>query len=152
MATRKRQVKSPKKRRVKGGTTRALVNKLDRIYSKFIRMRDADNEGYVSCVTCGKRFHWTEVHCGHWVKRQFMAVRWDERNTAAQCVSDNLYHGGKQDEFGKAIIDRYGLDAFNELLSKKHETKKWTRAELQELIETYTARVAALESSGKYRV
>jgi predicted component of type VI protein secretion system len=63
-----------------------------------------------------------------------------------------LYHGGKQDEFGKAIIDRYGLDAFNELLSKKHETKKWTRAELQELIETYTARVAALESSQKFLV
>jgi hypothetical protein len=138
-----------KGRRKKTDTTRALVNKLDRIYSRFIRMRDADNEGNISCVTCGKRFHWSEVHCGHWVKRQYMAVRWDERNTAAQCVSDNLYHGGKQDEFGKAIIDRYGLDAFNELLSKKHETKKWTRAELQELIETYTARVAALESSGK---
>jgi hypothetical protein len=139
-----------RRKKKKADTTRSLVAKLDRVYSRFIRMRDADNEGRVNCVTCGRQFHWTEVHCGHWIKRQHMAVRWDERNTASQCVRDNLHMGGCQDVYGKYIIDRYGLDAFNELLAKKHETKKWTRGELEEMIQTYSERVRMLESSGKF--
>lgn len=133
-------------------TTRALVNKLDRIFSKYTRLKDADETGTVACVTCGKLFHWKEVHAGHWIKRQYQSVRFDPRNCHAQCVSDNLYHGGKQDEYGKYILDRYGLDAFNDLLAKKREVKKWTRDELQKLIEEYSQRVNTLESrlSGLY--
>ena len=135
-----------KKRRVKSPTTRALVNKLDRIFSKYTRLKDADENGTVACVTCGKLFHWSEVHAGHWVKRQHQAVRFDPRNVHAQCVADNLHHGGKQDEYGKYIIDRYGLDTFNELLAKKREVKKWTGDELQSLIDEYAAKVNTLES------
>jgi hypothetical protein len=60
--------------------------------------------------------------------------------------------GGRQDDYAAYIVNEYGHATFADLIAKKHETKKWTRAELQELIETYTARVAALESSGKCRV
>jgi hypothetical protein len=41
------------------------------------------------------------------------------------------------------------MGTFNELLDKKRETKKWTRPELEELIQKYSERVSALESSGK---
>lgn len=138
-----------KKRRMKGGTTRALVSKLDRVFSRLVRMKHADNDGTVSCVTCGKRAHWKEVHAGHFVKRQHMSLRWDERNVMPQCVRCNLHMGGRQDDYAAYIVNEYGHATFADLIAKKHETKKWTRAELQELIETYTARVAALESSGK---
>ena len=135
-----------KKRRVSGLTTRALVNKLDRIFSRYTRLKDADENGTVACVTCGKLAHWSEVHAGHWIKRQYQSVRFDPRNVHAQCVADNLHHGGKQDEYGKYIIDRYGLDAFNELLAKKRETKKWTREELENMIADYIEKVRTLES------
>ena len=32
-----------------------LVAKLDKVFSKFIRKRDADFMGYCKCYTCGKQ-------------------------------------------------------------------------------------------------
>ena len=139
----------PKKRRMKGGTTRALVAKLDRVFSRFVRMKYADNDGQVSCVTCGKQAHWKEVHAGHFVKRQHMSLRWDERNVMPQCVRCNLHMGGRQDDYAAYIVNEYGHATFADLIAKKHETKKWTRTELEELISTYSERVKMLESSGK---
>jgi hypothetical protein len=147
--------KPPKKRVMKGrrkktDTTRALVNKLDRIFSRFTRMKHADNDGQVSCVTCGKQDHWKNVHAGHFVKRQHMSLRWDERNVMPQCCKCNLYMGGRQDDYAAYIVNEYGHATFADLIAKKHETKKWTRPELEELIATYSERVRMLESSGKF--
>ena len=138
-----------KGRRKSGSTTRALVNKLDRVFSRFVRLRDADNDGHISCVTCGSKHHWKDCHAGHFVKRQHMAVRWDERNVNAQCCRCNLYMGGCQDEYAYHIANTMGQGTLAELLDKKRETKKWTRPELEELIQKYSERVLALESSGK---
>ena len=30
-----------------------LIKKLDAVFSKYIRLRDADQEGYCRCATCG---------------------------------------------------------------------------------------------------
>ena len=37
-----------------------LKGKLDRLFSEYIRRRDAD-AGYCRCVTCGKLQHWREM-------------------------------------------------------------------------------------------
>ena len=126
-------------------TTRALINKLDRVFSRYIRMKDADEGGTVSCVTCGRLFHWSEVHCGHWIKRQHQSVRFREENTGPQCVRCNLHMGGCQDEYAAHILRKYGQATFDDLLAKKREAKKWTRGELESLIEEYTQKVSTLE-------
>ena len=138
-----------KGRRKKTDTTRALVNKLDRVFSRFVRMKHADNDGQISCVTCGKQAQWNEVHAGHFVKRQHMSLRWDERNVMPQCVRCNLHMGGRQDDYAAYIVNEYGHATFADLIAKKHETKKWTRPELEELIQKYSERVSLLENSGK---
>ena len=135
--------------RKKAGTLRALVAKADRTFSRFIRLRDADENGDISCCTCRRSLPWNESHACHFVRRQHMSVRWDERNVHAGCPKCNVFQGGNLDEYSAFIIGRYGMGTFNELLSKKHETKKWTRPELEELIQKYSERVLALENSGK---
>jgi hypothetical protein len=137
--------KKPRSRRMKAPTTRALVNKLDRIFSRFCRMRDADENGTCSCVTCGKLAHWKEMHNGHFIKRQHMAVRFDEHNTHAQCCRCNLYMGGQQDSYGLYILKTYGGDELQRLVAAKHVTKKWARSELEELINSYASRVKEIE-------
>ena len=47
-----------------------LEKKLDRIFSNWVRRRHADQGGTVECVTCRKIFHFSEVHAGHYIKRQ----------------------------------------------------------------------------------
>jgi hypothetical protein len=115
----------------------SLENKLDRVFSTYIRKRDADEGGTVSCVTCGRLMFWKEAHCGHFIKRQHRSVRWDERNAAVQCPRDNAYMGGRQDDFSRYIIQRYGIKTYDELMSLKYRTVKHTRADLLNMIERF---------------
>lgn len=115
----------------------ALEKKLDTVFSRFIRLRDADEGGTTECVTCQKLFFWKELDCGHFVKRQHRATRWDERNTAPQCTRCNHFMGGRQDDFAVYIMRKYGSIAFTELMELKYKTVKHSRAELEEKIEHY---------------
>lgn len=36
-------------------------DKLDRIFSEYIRLRDADNNGYIRCISCGKIVFWKDT-------------------------------------------------------------------------------------------
>src|SRR3954469_20819961 len=126
-------------------TLSSLEDKLDKVFSTYIRRRHSDEGGTVSCVTCRKLMHWKESDCGHWVKRQHRAVRWDERNVGPQCARCNHFMGGVQDEFSKHIIVKYGLHVHDELLRLKHTIFKVSRAFLEQQIELYKAKVQELD-------
>ena len=116
----------------------ALEKKLDRIFSEWIRRKDADEGGTVQCVTCRGLFFWKDVDAGHFIKRQHRATRWDERNVAPQCRRDNHFMGGRQDDFAREIINKHGGDVFSDLMTLKYTAKKHSRAELEEMIEKYS--------------
>ena len=126
-----------KKIRPKRLTFSALEKKLDKEFSYYIRRKDANENGDVGCITCGLAFHWKEVDCGHFIKRQHRSTRWDERNCSTQCRRDNHFMGGRQDDFAKAIMERYGKEVFEELMQLKYQTKKHSRIEIEEMIEKY---------------
>ena len=46
---------------------RELEKILDKVFSGFIRLRDADDRGYVSCITCGSIHFWKDIDCGHYI-------------------------------------------------------------------------------------
>lgn len=124
----------------------SLEKKLDGIFSIYIRRRSADEGGTVSCVTCEKLMHWERdgAQAGHFVKRSHRATRWRETNVHVQCVACNRYRNGMEAEHGKFIIDTYGLAEHHDLLSCKHTVKKFTRADLVEMISTYKQKLEAL--------
>jgi len=115
-----------------------LEKKLDRIFSAYIRLRDCDINGNVHCVTCNTLKHWRTVHCGHFVKRSYRAVRWDETNCAAQCRRCNRFMGGRQDDFSLYIIDQIGLESYREIMRKKYLEFHVTRDMLNERIAHYS--------------
>ena len=117
---------------------RSLEKKLDRVFSEYIRKRDADAGGTVSCVTCGKLMHWKDCHASHFVKRQHRSTRWDERNVHAQCSRENVFMGGSQDEMAEYIVKKYGRETLSELLAMKHQPVKHTRADLEKMIEEFS--------------
>ncbi len=123
-----------------------LVNKLDRIFSKYIRMRTADSCGTVECITCGKLAHYSEMDAGHYVKRQHMSLRFHPINCQVQCRKCNRFMGGVMDEYASWIIKKHGTCILEDLMRKKHETKKYTGYELEEMITDYTSKVKALET------
>ena len=123
---------------------KSLEKKLDRVFSEYIRRRDADEGGTAVCVTCGKLYFWRDIQAGHWVKRQHRALRWDERNVYPQCAAENLYKNGAMDEMAAHIIRKHGAETIDELLRLKKTSVKHTRADLETLIAETEKKIAAL--------
>ena len=87
-------------------------------FSLFIRMRNADDNGMVRCVTCDKRIHYKESDAGHFQTRERKSTKFDEKNVQVQCQAENRFKNGKQYEFGKAIDKIYGEGTADSLVLK----------------------------------
>jgi hypothetical protein len=132
------------KKRKKSVSLSDLEKKLDKVFSQYIRLKDADAGGTVECVTCNQLFFWKETDCGHFIKRQHRSVRWDERNVGVQCTRCNHYMGGRQDDFSKYIIKTYGYTVFDELMRLKYQTMKFSRLDIQQKIDEYKEKLESL--------
>ena len=117
---------------MKAKTKSQLVKDLDTVFSKYIRYSNAKN-GYCTCVTCDRDYEVKKIHCGHFMSRQYMSTRWDERNVAPQCYGCNVMQQGKQFEFSLKI----GKELSEELYLLTKQTKKWSLDEIKDMIEQY---------------
>jgi hypothetical protein len=132
----------PKRKRLP--SISSLEKKADAVFSQYIRLREADEGGTVQCVTCQKLMHWKESQCGHFIKRASRGVRFDERNCNVQCHRCNFYLGGNDGVYAVYIIDHYGRETYDELISWKSKEFKRYRSDYEELIETYKRKLSEL--------
>ena len=91
-----------------------------KVYSEYIRKKEADADGMVHCVTCKKRFHWTQVQCGHGMAGRGNNILFCADLCHCQCKYCNIFKGGDYDNYHKYLIDRYGMDRYDELLLLKN--------------------------------
>lgn len=131
-------------RKSKPKTDKAL---LDEIFSKFIRLRDANEHGMVMCVTCQTVLNWKEMDAGHFIPRQHLSTRYDETNVYCQCRSCNRFNGGAPQEMGYHIAVVHGPDQLTVLYEKSKEITK--DFPYRELIVLYTQKVKKLSENHK---
>lgn len=122
---------------MKKKTRSQLVKELDKVFSEYIRKRDADHNGNVSCFTCGKVAHWKEMQCGHFQSRKHYATRWDEQNCQVQDSGCNIFRSGEQFKFGVNLDKKYGEGTAETLERMARFTIKISNVELAEKIEYY---------------
>ena len=113
-----------------------VVKKLDSIFSKYIRQRNAIN-GVAECFTCGKRDDWKKLQCGHFQSRRFYATRWDETNCQVQCAGCNVFRYGEQFKFSVNLDSRFGNGTSARLETKAKEILKISTHELEDMIKKY---------------
>jgi len=121
-------------------TRSKLVKKLDTVFSQYIRRSNADNNGYCTCVTCNKTFHWKEIQAGHFMSRKHYSIRWDERNVKPQCVACNVYRAGEQYKYSLFL----GSEVANVLYLQSKEIVKFTNYELEDMINDYSDKLKKL--------
>ena len=126
-------------------TLAKLKKDLDTVFSRYIRLRKADNNGMVECFTSGVVKHWKEHHCGHFQSRRHTATRWNELNCQVQSVSENIFNQGNQYQFGLNLDKEYGAGTAEGLLILAQQTVKYSRADLVELIAHYKEKVIKLQ-------
>lgn len=110
-----------------------LRKKLDTVFSLWIRTRDNG-----ICYTCGIRKPIKESQNGHYVSRIWTNLRYNEKNCHAQCCGCNVFRNGNLDEYALRLKAQYGEGILEELNGLKHQIKRFTIGELQELINKYT--------------
>lgn len=84
-------------------TAAKLKKELDAVFSRWVRLSHADASGWVVCYTCNTRYHWKKIQNGHFIRRQYLATRFDPRNCRPQCVGCNIYGDGKMVEFSAKL-------------------------------------------------
>ena len=124
-----------------------LKKELDRVFSIFIRQRDSDDNGFGHCVTCGLWKHWKQMDAGHYVPRQDLATRWEQKNVHIQCKRCNGFRGGEPEKMA-AYIDSYygpGISEWMKSLSKQkfRPSKDW----LQGAINNYKAKIGEIDAN-----
>lgn len=126
-----------------------LVKELDAVFSQWIRLKDADDNGMAKCVTCGVKKPWKEMQNGHYVSRSKRSTRWDEENCHVQCVGCNMFKEGAKPEYTAFLLDTIGEEKLRALIKRGQEIKKFTGNELQDLINAYKWKVSILNDYDK---
>ena len=136
-----------KKRGLKSNSVSVLKRSLWSIFSKYIRLRDSDDNGYCKCITCDKTAYWKELQCGHFMSRRYSNTFVDEKNCGTQCPYCNLHLSGNQYVYSLALDEKYGDGTSEELLRLSKVEKRFTVEELLEKIEYYKKEVNNLLQS-----
>jgi len=122
------------------------ISKLDKVFSIYIRRRDADEYGRVKCCTCDMVTHWSEMDCGHWMINRPNTTRWDEENCHPQCKKCNRHYDGEWVKHRDYIIDRHGFDAMYELGHKSQRPIKMMQHEIDEMVQVYKEKIKQLDN------
>lgn len=120
------------------------------VFQRWIRMRDADENGYVTCCCCGKIGFWKGdgFDAGHFVPATSMATCFDPRNVHTQCKGCNgfgMKYGHANHEYDEFMQERYGREVIIELRGKRFDAVKRTKQEYDEIKEFYEDACVGME-------
>ena len=129
-----------------------LTAKLDKEFSKYIRLRDAMPGGVFRCISCGDIKPIQKADCGHYFSRRHMSTRFDEDNCHAECSACNRFDAEHLHGYRENLVRKIGEQRFQLLEVKAHETRKWSHFELEMLVKYYRALVEKLSKEKGIRL
>jgi hypothetical protein len=110
-------------------------------FNKYIRLRDQGK----NCISCGKIPK--KENAGHFYSAgTHTAVRFDERNVHLQCEHCNSYLSGNLLMYRDNLLIKLGYEEFERLTVDAMLTRKYTREELKEIINTYKLKIKSFKS------
>lgn len=138
--------KEQEKKKAKAGLSkRKLRDKLDSVFSKYIRLKFSDVRGNCRCISCGKVFYWKDIQNGHYMSRRYMSTRFSEDNCRPQCISCNIFNQGNIQMYRRALIKQIGEQRVDLIeVRAKQESKNWSLFEYKAMIDFYQKEVDKL--------
>lgn len=118
--------------------------KLWKVFSLYIRRRDANEDGICKCFTCNYHAHYSKMDCGHGIPRQHWGTRYSEKNNHAQCKRCNGFEGGKREVYKNEVNKRYGEHTWDLLELASRKANKFSQFEIDALEKYYKAELVKL--------
>jgi ribonuclease I len=108
-----------------------LLERTQKVFNKYIRERDRG----LPCISCGK---YNELQAGHYVPQKGGSyLRFHEWNVHGECQGCNGFDQFHLIGYRRNLVNKIGEDAVKWLEENRHVVKKWTRSELEEIIQKY---------------
>lgn len=127
----------------------SLINDLDYVFSRIVRMTAADSKtGLAECFCCGRLTHWTLSQLSHFIKRANTITRWDFKANRNSCKYCNETLGGNLIIFAKKLNEEESGLA-ERLTELSREPYKWGRDELKQLLIDLRAKLRIIETKFK---
>lgn len=111
-----------------------LIKTADSAFSRLVRLKGADKDGYNTCYTCGHRAHYKKLHAGHYLSRYYKAARWDFDNVRPQCPMCNLWKKGDTITFRANLLKEIGEERVAAVEAKRSVSLKLSKDYLESLI------------------
>ena len=109
------------------------------IFNKWIRQRDKG----LNCISCDKPIKEGNCDAGHmWSAFGHANLRFNEFNVNSQCSRPcNKDKSGDSNNYRIGFIKKYGAEKLAELDAIAHVERKFTKEEVQEIINEYKKRL-----------
>jgi hypothetical protein len=112
---------------------------------KLVRLKHADDNGYCTCVTCGKVDHWKSMDGGHFIPKgnsSYWALV--EENIHPQCKGCNgfgMRYGTAAQQYTLYMVDTYGRDFVDEMEAKKGNMVKYYKKDYEEMTKIWNEQI-----------
>jgi hypothetical protein len=117
-------------------TIQDYIKLAQQTFNKYIRLRDKGNV----CISCQKIPK--KENAGHFYNaNNHYNVRFDENNVHLQCEHCNTFLSGNLINYRENLLKKIGAEEFNVLEGKSKVTRKFTKEELKEIINTYKKKI-----------
>jgi hypothetical protein len=113
----------------------------DAMFSKWTRLKAADENGYLLCFICGDRVHWKEAVLMHCEGRGAWSVRYSEINGQAGDSACNGKDLGDRDNFRAKLDVVFGPGTWEGNYRKSKEMMKHSNSDLRFIGDTYAERI-----------
>ena len=117
------------------------------IFSKWIRLRDSDENGMVKCITCPSKKHWKDMDAGHYITRAKESTLFMEENVSGQCGGCNRFQGGKFLEHAQAVDRKFGPGTRDRIEQKAFQMCKRTLNDYLFIEAVYKERVELMRKN-----
>lgn len=128
-------------------TLSGLKKKAWKVVSEYVRRREADEGGFVHCYTCGAPIHWKyEAQAGHSIPGRHNAVLLDDSICRPQCYGCNCGKSGQHHIFATKLIKENGMEWWERKLEGARLLVKFTRDDIEQLIQNYKNKLETLDA------
>ena len=125
-----------------------LILDNDRVVSRYIRLRDMEKDGKITCYCCNKRVLWTKAHAMHFINRQHIATRFLLANLKSGCFTCNVEKRGNLEVYAEKL-EKETPGIVEWLIEQSTTITNTTRTELKELLIDFQDKLRRVETKLK---
>lgn len=112
----------------------------DIAFSRYVRQRDADDDGNCQCPLCPTFGPWKTFVNGHYIKRGYKTTRWHPDNGHAicdKCNSEMEYDTDLMARYALWVLAKIGSDRYSDLMILRLSDEKFTQVDIDDIAKKY---------------